>query len=97
MIQRLHSYTVSQKNMPLYMHNLSVGYTLTDFQILFTLGFSEEFAIKPLSYFPTRPYVCCYTTLRNLKCHFCYFLTTAVTKTYIEIRLFVLVNVILII
>jgi len=44
--------------------------------------------------FPNTRYLCIYTTLRNLKCHFCHFTTTAVTKTYIEIHLFVLLNVV---
>jgi len=31
-----------------------------------------------------------YAAMRNLKCHFCRFTTTVVTKTYIEIHLFLL-------
>jgi len=44
--------------------------------------------------FPTTPYICCYTTLRNLKCHFCHFPTIAATKTYIKIHFFLLVHII---
>jgi len=44
--------------------------------------------------FFTTPYIWCYTTLRNLKFYFCHFTLTAATKTYIEINLFLLVNVI---
>ena len=55
------------------LHSCIQWRTLTNFQNSFTVGFSKKFAIKQLSCFlPHRylSYVCCYTTLQNLKCYF---------------------------
>jgi len=43
---------------------------------------------------PTTPYICCYTTLRNLKCQFFHFPLYSCYKNIHRIYLFLLVNVI---
>ena len=57
----------------------------------FTFGLSKKFALNPC-HVPTTHYICSYTTLWNLKCHFYYFIATAVTKTNIEIHFFHIIS-----
>jgi len=87
-------YTVSQKHAT--VHSCIALAYVERFSKLFHSWSQLVICNKILVMYPTTPYICCYTTLRNLKKHFRHFPTPAAIKTYIEIHEF-LVNVIYII
>jgi len=66
-----------------FIHNFCQ--MLAHFQNYFVFGFSKKFAIKPMSCFP--PLVNHVATL-PCESYFNHFITTAVTKTYINIHSF---------
>ena len=91
----LAKYTVSQKRLTIFFVHTFVTLPNVDrFSKLFHHWIQQEICNTIVVMFPVARYLCSYTTLWNLKCHFYYFTTTAVTKHTSKLLFIYLFNVI---